>query len=171
MIELKTLKTKNLTKELIIDICKLKDSHWKFGFVSQKKWFEKNNNLNDLHNFFFYKNKLAGYTSLKKKIFYLEGEKKIYLLFDTLIVDKKFRNLKIGKILMNFNNYIIENSTFPSFLLCNDNIINFYKKFKWKKLNNKIEIKNDLKKFLNKKFLSYNLDNNKLKKKKLILEI
>ena len=58
----------------------------------------------------------------------------------------------------------MKNSTFPSFLLCNDNLINFYKKFKWKKLNYKIEIKTDLKKFLNKKLLSYNLDNNKLKK-------
>ena len=39
--------------------------------------------------------------------------------------------------MMNFNNIVIKNSGYFSFLVCKKELINFYKKYDWKKLDNK----------------------------------
>ena len=43
MLELKSIKTRNLKKQQILQICKLKDSQWKFGIKEQLKFFKKKN--------------------------------------------------------------------------------------------------------------------------------
>ena len=63
-------------------------------------------------------------------------EKKNYLLFETLILKKNVRKLKIGKLMMNFNNFIIEKKKKPAFLICKKKLIKFYVKYGWKKINN-----------------------------------
>jgi len=72
----------------------------------------------DLHNLFYIKSKLAGYTLLRKRTCKIQNLKKNthYLLFDTLIIDKKYRGMKFSNLLMSFNNTIIKQSGFPSFL-------------------------------------------------------
>ena len=60
-----------------------------------------------------------------------------YLLFDTLIVDKRFRGKKLSNLIMDFNNNIIKQSGFFSFLICKKELISFYKKFGWIKIKNK----------------------------------
>ena len=89
-INLKSIISKKLTKGEIKLICKLKDKQWKFGIKSQINWFKKNIKPNDIHNLFYIRSKLAGYTLLRKRTCYI-GNKKIskYLLFDTLILEKK----------------------------------------------------------------------------------
>ena len=169
MIELKNIKTKYLSKELINNICALKESHWRFGLPSQKKWFKKNNQKNDFHNLLFYKKKLIGYTGLRKKLFHYGKKRKYYLLFDTLIISKKYRKSKLSNILMNYNNYVIKKLNYHSFLLCNTELINFYKKFQWKSSNYKINFDFKSERFKNKKILSYNFKNNKYNKDKLII--
>ena len=46
--------------------------------------------------------------------------------------------MKLSNLLMNFNNTIIKQSGFSSFLICEDKLINFYKKNNWKILNKKL---------------------------------
>ena len=41
MISLKNRTTKNLNKFAIEQICKLKNTEWRFGLNSQKSWFKK----------------------------------------------------------------------------------------------------------------------------------
>ena len=60
---------------------------------------------------------------------------KKYLLFDTLIIKKNYRNKKLSNILMAFNNKIIKNNKKISFLMCDNNLVKFYKKNNWKKIN------------------------------------
>ena len=50
-------RTNKLSKIQINEICKLKNSHWKYGLKSQKKFFLKNVGLNDIHNLVFLKKK------------------------------------------------------------------------------------------------------------------
>ena len=132
----KSKRTKELNKKIIFQICKLKDYHWKFGFSNQLKWFDQNIRKNDIHNLCFMNKNLIGYTALRKGYFkYQEKEKKhFFLLFDTLILDSKYRKSKLGKIMMSFNNYIITKEKKPSFLLCKKELVNFYKKNQWKTL-------------------------------------
>ena len=171
MINLKSIKTKHLSKKQIIDICKLKESHWKFGLNSQESWFKQNTKKNDLHNLLFYKSKLIGYTSLRKKKLSYKKTKKNFLLFDTLVISKKYRNSKLSNILMNYNNLIITKSNYFSILLCNRELINFYKKFQWKNISNKIKVHPKMSKFDKKKILSFNFNDYRNVKSEFIINI
>ena len=139
---LKSIASSKLTNNEIKQICLLKDEQWKFGIKSQLKWFKNNIKKFDLHNLFYVKSKLVGYTLLKKRTFKIQSLKKniyyLYLLFDTLIIDKKYRGMKLSDLLMSFNNTIIKQSGVPSFLICSNELVGFYKKNNWTKLNNKV---------------------------------
>ena len=80
-----------LKNNQIKSICLLKDKQWKFGIKSQIKWYRKNIKKNDIHNLFYIKSKLVGYTLLRKRTYEIRSLNKRtnYLLFDTLIIDKK----------------------------------------------------------------------------------
>lgn len=135
---LASLKTSKLNKNEIIQICKLKDSQWGFGINSQLEWFKNNIKKNDIHNLLYFKFKLIGYTLLRKRSFNSNNiSKKGYFLFDTLIIHKGYRNKKLSNLLMMFNNTIIRETGLFSFLICKNDLVNFYKKFDWIKLNKK----------------------------------
>ena len=123
----------------IKSICLLKDEQWKFGIKSQMKWYRKNIKKNDIHNLFYIKSKLVGYTLLRKRTCEIRSLNKRtnYLLFDTLIIDKKYRDKNLSNLLMSFNNTIIKQSGYFSFLICKKELVSFYKKNKWIKLNDK----------------------------------
>jgi hypothetical protein len=135
--KLKSIVSNKLTNNEIEKICFLKDKQWKFGIKSQIKWFECNIKRYDIHNLLYIKSKLIGYTLLRKRTCEIKNlnKKNKYLLFDTLIIDKKYRGNKLSNLLMNFNNATIKHLGYFSFLICNDKLVNFYKKNKWKKLN------------------------------------
>ena len=161
MITLKSVKTKHLTKVIILKICKLKNSHWKKGINSQIKFFKKHCKSNDTNNLLYFNKNLIGYTLLRRRKFYEDFKIKNYFYFDTLIINKKFRDLGISVFLMNFNNYIIKRNNFNSFLVCEKKLIKVYKKFNWK-LKDKKKIRIDsLKK--NKNIMSYNYKKNSKK--------
>ena len=136
---LKSITTSVLSNNEIKQICLLKDRHWKFGIKSQLKYFKNDIKKFDLHNLFYIKSKLVGYTLLRKRTCKIENFKKNihYLLFDTLVIDKKYRGMKLSDLLMSFNNTIIKQSGFSSFLICSNELVGFYKKNNWTKLNNK----------------------------------
>ena len=123
----------------IKSICLLKDKQWKFGIKSQMKWYRKNIKKNDIHNLFYIKSKLVGYTLLRKRTCEIRSLNKRtnYLLFDTLIIDKKYRGKNLSNLLMSFNNTIINQSGYFSFLICKKKLVSFYKKNRWIKLNKK----------------------------------
>tara|TARA_B110000027_G_C16051283_1_gene270028 strand:- start:206 stop:796 length:591 start_codon:yes stop_codon:yes gene_type:complete len=154
---LKSIISAKLTNKEIKEICLLKDKEWTFGIKGQLAWFKNNIKKYDLHNFFYLKSKLVGYTLLRKRTYeikksnkeayYLvleqkfkrgEDKKTKYLLFDTLVIDKKYRGKNLSRLLMNFNNIIIKESGLFSFLICEDKLVNYYIKNKWKKLNKKV---------------------------------
>ena len=138
-ISLKSIFTKQLDKKQIKEICLLKESFWKFGISLQLNWFKKNIKRNDIHNLFYIKSKLIGYTLLMKRTFNQKNliSNNKYLLFDTLIISKKYRNKKLSNLLMAFNNLIIEKSGFFSFLICKKEMIKFYKKNHWVNISSK----------------------------------
>lgn len=134
-----SIKTTQLTQEKIHEILALKDRHWNYGIKSQLKWFNKFTMENDSHNLMLVNEKIVGYTSLGLRSFEImekNNNKKVnkYILFTTLILDKKFRNFSYASKMMNFNNETIVKNKKGSFLLCHNNIINFYKFLGWRQL-------------------------------------
>ena len=85
------------------------------------------------------------------------------LLFDTIVIKKNYRNLKLGKKLMKYNNNIIKQNNLPSFLLTTKKKLNFYKKFKWKKNNHKFFLVNHILK-KNKILMNFNFKEKQEKK-------
>ena len=136
---LKSIVSSKLTNNEIKQICLLKDKQWKFGINSQLKYFKNNIKKYDLHTLFYIKSKLVGYTLLRKRTSKIENlkKKKYYFLFDALVIDKKYRGMKLSNLLMTFNNTIIKQSGFSSFLICSNELVGFYKNNNWTKLNNK----------------------------------
>ena len=136
-----SLKTSALNKKNIYEICKLKDTYWKFGIKSQMIFFKKNIKKNDIHNLIYIDNNLIGYTLLRlRKCIISYNQKKLnqkYLLFDTLILKNEYRKRNLSHLLMNLNSTVILRMKLFSFLICNNKLLLFYKKFGWKKLNNK----------------------------------
>ena len=133
-----SLKTSKLNKNKIIQISNLKDSQWRHGINSQIEWFKKNIKKNDIHNLLYLKSKLIGYTLLRRRSFNNNNKlKKMYLLFDSLVVHKDYRNKKLSSLLMIFNNTIIRETRLFSFLICKNDLVDFYKKYDWIKLNKK----------------------------------
>ena len=66
--------------------------------------------------------------------FILIINKKKFLLFDTLIINPKYKKKHIGALMMKFNNFIIIQNKKPSFLVCKKNLIKFYQLNNWKKI-------------------------------------
>tara|TARA_Y100000385_G_C13097966_1_gene642588 strand:+ start:784 stop:1302 length:519 start_codon:yes stop_codon:yes gene_type:complete len=163
MISFYSIKTKKLKKKQILDIIKLKEQHWKFGLKSQLSFFKKNFKSYDIHNLLYFSTTLIGYTALKKRTLYKGEEKKRYLLFDTLVIAKDFRNLKLSRIIMNFNNKIIINSKMQSILICENKLYKFYKKFLWSKINKESVALKDYE--TKKNFMGFNFKAKELEKK------
>jgi len=136
---LMSIDSNKLENKEIMEICMLKDQQWKFGIKKQLKWFKNNIKKQDIHNMFYIKSKLVGYTLLRKRTCEVKKTKKKikYLLFDTLIINKKYKGIKLSNLLMSFNNAVIKQEKLFSFLICNDKLVNFYKKNHWVKLNKK----------------------------------
>ena len=145
---LTSITSSKISKEQIKSICKLKNQEWSYGVKSQINWYNKNVKRKDIHNLFFNKSKLIGYTLLRrrtcviKKISGGEGIISQYLYFDTLILDKQFRKKKLSDLMMSFNNTIVKQSGYFSFLICKYKLLSFYKKNNWIKLEkNEFSIK------------------------------
>ena len=132
--------TLRLKKKDILDIVKLKNSHWNFSISSQLSWFKNNNNVfkNDFHLFLKKNEKIVGYVQLGKRKYILNSKVNNYYLFRTLIVTKKERNKKLATKIMNEVSKFIKQKNLPSFLLCKKNLIKFYEKHGWIKFSKKI---------------------------------
>ena len=131
--------TLKLKKKDILDIAKLKNSHWNFGISSQLDWFKNQKNVfkSDYHLFLKKYEKIIGYVQLGKRKYILNSKENKYYLFRTLKILKKERNEKLAKKIMQEVSNFIKKKKLPCFLLCKKNLIKFYEKYGWIKLNKK----------------------------------
>ena len=167
---LKSLNTRELDKNLIRKICKLKNSFWIWDLEKQIEWFSDNVKKKDIHNLLFKEQKLIGYTLLRYRKVEFEKKRSSYYYFDTMIIDKKERSKNYGRDLMLFNNLMIKKKGIHSFLITSKDKINFYKKHHWILLKKKnFELLDHKLKWLKKSDVNgmvFNLkENYKLKKK------
>ena len=133
MIKIQSLFTSDLNKSLVNNICKLKNSKWKYGIKGNLNWFKQNAKKHDLHNVLFFKKKLAGYTMLRLRKFINNRKTYNYYYFDTLIINKKYRGKQLSSILMFFNNFIIKKKRFTHFLSVEMSMLSIIKNLVGKK--------------------------------------
>lgn len=89
---LSTFRTFQINTDMIKSICRLKKQFWRFSLKSHLLWFSKNIKINDIHLVIFIKNKLVAYNCLRIRNLYMKKKYIKYFYFDTLIVDREFRN-------------------------------------------------------------------------------
>jgi len=128
--------TIHLTNEEIYQIIKLKNSYWNFGLKSQIEWFKKKINIKKKDTHILLKNKknIIGYVQLGYRKFNINKNSRKYLLFRTLIINKKFRKKLLSKKIMDKVITIINNKKIICFLTCKKNLVKFYNKYNWKRL-------------------------------------
>ena len=131
MLKFFSIKTNKLSKKNILDIIKLKNIKWKYGLKKQQIFFKKNIKKFDSHNMLYDKKILVGYTCLRKLKFKRNSRSFKYLIFDTLIIRKKYRHRGFGDKIMKFNNKIIKKQKLTAFLICQKRMVFFYRKFNW----------------------------------------
>lgn len=107
----KSLKTRNLNKTLIKQICYLKNSYWKWDLKKQINWFNQNVKKKDIHNILYINKLLVGYTLLRLRKVLINKKKFNYYYLDLMIIRKRFRRKKYGTIFMQYNNDIIKKKT------------------------------------------------------------
>lgn len=165
-----TKKTKKLTNTELKNILNLKSTHYKFSYKKQKEWFLKNINNIDRHNLLIYKNKIIGYNCLrylKVNKINLKNSKKM-ILFDTLIINSKFRGLGASYKLMLKNLKQLSNKNIIGLLYCKLNMIPFYNKFNWNRVQKK-QIKFNIK--MNKDLFPMLISLNKKELKKAYISV
>ena len=135
-ITIKSLPTKELTNEKL-SICKLKNEHWIYGIKSHLMWFNKFVKKEDVHILMYSNKNLIGYNLLRKRKFLYKKQQKNYFYFDTIILQKKYRNIKLGSTICHFSMKIIKKEKLHSILICKNNTEKFYKRNKWKKFYKK----------------------------------
>jgi spore coat polysaccharide biosynthesis protein SpsF (cytidylyltransferase family) len=128
--------TKNLTKNNINEIISLKRSFWKYSVKSTKRHFEINYKKNDSHNLVYLGKELIGYSAFRKNLSIFDC-KKNYMILDNVIIKNKYQNFNLSDILMSFNNNFIISKKKETYLICKKELVNFYKKYYWKSVNNK----------------------------------
>jgi hypothetical protein len=139
VIRLISIKTNELKKKEILQICNLKNTKWNYGVKSQFTWFKKNIKEKDIHILLYLKNNLVGYLSLRRGFLILKKKKKKFkkkfLLFDTFVIKKKFRNKKLSYLLMLSALDVISKTKLLSCLICKKSLLFYYLKFNWKKIS------------------------------------
>ena len=90
-----SIQTKDLSQETINKTINLKVSHYKFKKKLQLSWFNNHIKKTDIHNLLINNKEIIGYNCLRKikilKIISKKQEKINAILFDTLIINKKYR--------------------------------------------------------------------------------
>ena len=136
-LKIKIIKNKNINLVDLKEIIRLKKSVWKHNYSSHLKWIKIFLKPYDIHFLLIKNNKLIGYNLLRKRSIFdsINKNKKInFFYFDTFVIDEKYRKRGYARyFITNINNFILKHKKL-GLLLCRKTHINFYKKYKWKKV-------------------------------------
>ena len=125
-----------LKKEEIINICKLKNQHWPMDLKKQIiSWFILTHKNDKLLSISFKENTVA---FLRLKLRKIIANKKVFdsYTLSEVCIDKEFQGKGLGTKIIKKSQDIIMQKKIPGYLLCESNLINFYKKLGWKNIKN-----------------------------------
>jgi predicted N-acetyltransferase YhbS len=127
----------NITDQQMVQICLFKNKIWEYNLESQKNWLKNNLLTDDIHFILKIGNKIIAYMNLSEVII---NEINIEAIgIGNVSVLKEFRDQGIGSQLMSLAySEIIRDK--PTILLCNQNLIAFYKSLGWQQYSGKVII-------------------------------
>jgi hypothetical protein len=136
--EIRFLIHRDISKDILSHICRLKDESWPHGVAEQEKWIRENINDEDIHVLIYDENiHLIGYTNLVKRQLVFNNTKN-FLGIGNVCVAKKIEKSGVGKYMMvGINDYLVTNNTI-GLLFCKEALLGFYKKCNWTLLEGNI---------------------------------
>ena len=127
----KIIRHSDLSQADLLTIVKLKMQHWHFEESEQIKWIDKNISSCDYHLLITNNESvLIGYLNMVR-LNVQNDKNKRYLGIGNVCVNKSYKSLGYGLLLMNIVNIFINQNNFLVILLCKDALSVFYKKAGW----------------------------------------
>ena len=139
MFDLKIIRHCDIDKESLGDIIRLKEQHWPHGICSQERWLQENLRPKDYH-FLLYRldengYRLVGYLNLVNINAKFKEHELRCLGVGNVCIDKRYMSQGLGKYLISKVNIYIEKTNMTAILLCREQIVKFYRRCGWNKLN------------------------------------
>lgn len=132
-INYQVLPHKEINKKTLLEICLLKDQHWKHGIENQLKWINFNINEEDIHLIMYCNKNLLGYINLVNRKISLDNDTKGLKVFGigNVCISKQNQGCGLGtKLIKTVGKLLLDNERI-GVLLCRDSMIEFYKKNGW----------------------------------------
>lgn len=133
--EVQFCETQELSERDFRSIIAIKQQHWDYSIDSQIKWFRKNIFDNDFHIIIKQGERIIAYLNLVNVNVFIDEKEYLALGVGNVCVDKEYKGLGWGLILIRIVNSLIKRQKRFGLLLCKDNLIGFYSKGDWKLFN------------------------------------
>lgn len=121
------------SKELILEICQLKDQSWPHGMIEQQNWINSNLGGQDFH--IVGRNGeglIVAYLNLVNKDIQLRDSVPVKIFgIGNVCVDARFKGFGFGSQIMIYTNNLLIEKEVPGVLLCKPNLVSFYNKLGW----------------------------------------
>jgi predicted GNAT family N-acyltransferase len=137
------IKNDKISKDLVLDIIKLKNIHWQYTIEQHLDWINKNINPNDIHVIMRHNQELVGYLNLVQLNVKISDSNYDFYGIGNVCVKEKAKGY--GKMLIDGVNEYLMQENFQGILLCKDSLVDFYSKCTWQLMDkNKVEASFDL---------------------------
>lgn len=130
---LQCIKHKDITKQQLDDIIKIKTVAWNYPYERQLTWIDEHIHENDIHCVLLCDNRPVAYMNLIDTWMCIDGEKiSIWGVGNVCSIEK---GMGYGKELMEKVNSFILAQSKVGLLFCRDKLVSFYIKFGWNLVN------------------------------------
>lgn len=125
----KFIKHSQIEDHHLKEIVSLKKIHWDYSTEEHTKWIQNNIHEDDIHVLMLDNDILVGYLNLVKIDVLINNISYPFLGIGN-VCSKEKRKGYGNELLIEVNKFLIDNHQ-RGMLFCKDNLIDFYKKFKW----------------------------------------
>jgi predicted GNAT family N-acyltransferase len=123
--------TECLSQQDIDTLIEIKQQHWPYPYEAQIKWINDNIKSDDYHLFLYLNDEFVGYLNIVHIIVIMDGREIDDYGIGNVCVSKKYAHIGLGSVLMSVANSWLKKQEKIGFLLCKDELIDFYRQAGW----------------------------------------
>lgn len=125
----KLIKHSAISEWQVMEICNLKATRWNYSLTQHREWIDKNISENDYHILIYNNTKLIAYTNLVAVIAVVNLDELNIKGIGNVCTSETGKGY--GNILMDEVNNTLSKNSWKGFLLCKNDLVSYYEKFKW----------------------------------------
>lgn len=129
-LKVKVIKHHELTDDMERTIANFKNETWVYTIESQVRYLRDNCNIDDLHLILLFDNEIVSYLCIHNIDIVIDGVINRVFGIGSVCTSPKNRGNGYSKMLLEYSDNLLLKG-YPSVLLCQDGLIDFYEKFNW----------------------------------------